>query len=270
MSRENYVSKKEQEKKELFDRATENAEACKKLVINGASEIEMREKVSMTDAQKKELAFAGYRLEDEVERKINLFCGTDEKLAHDFRRAYFASETWINKQFVIVIYKHNDLEGKFNILITNQCFDIPDLNKLSAGRYRICLKYYDWYQKAKGGRYGAIKTVWRDIVKEGDPSEKERGGEGVRGAQIEPSVPAIPNYKEYLAEIDRLYKEAMEYNMQTLRNRQEIEKEAYERGFTAGKMQGAAEAANSTPQAPVDNGFLMNLLKEAFAEKSNS
>jgi len=265
MSNENYVSKKKRERKETYERAAENSTVSNDLI----SEIETRAKVCATDAQKKELAFAGYRLDDDIEQKINQFCGTDDKLANDFKRAYFASETWLNKQFVVVIYKHNDLEGKFNILITNQCFDIPDLNKLSAGRYRICLKYYDWYQKAKGGRYGAIKTVWRDIIKEGDPSEREEG-KGVRGAQIEPSVPLIPNYKEYLAEVDRLYKEALEYNMETMRTRQEIEKAAYERGYQAGKMQGAAEAASITPAQPADNTFLLSLLKDAFAGNSNS
>lgn len=169
-------------------------------------------------------------------------------------------------------------------------YDLPDFNQLPGGRYRLVLKYYDWNNRVKGGKVGGVKTVYRDFTKEwtapaSAPAQAFAPSPGVAGGgeegRIDPpagipsgSYPRIDEYRAIFADIDKAYREAMQFHLETLRTRSELEKAAFERGFEAGKR--AAMAESVPPVAPVAgsrNGmedFMMTLIMNAMQGKTEA
>lgn len=218
---------------------------------------EGQERIALDNALKR------WEASPEIEIKISSVSTILPALEDPLKKAYFIGSRYLDKQFISTLFRHNDKEGNFN-LISSLHYDVHDFSKLPAGRYRFVLKYWDWYMRIKGGKFGGLRTVWRDFYKEDENQNSEDWDRGGR----ERTEQKPEKFREALAEIERQFNEATEYHLETIRTRQKLEKAAYDQGFEAGRK--AAFLELQPPQAsPSGNDVILELLKAAMSGKGD-
>ncbi len=216
-------------------------------------------------------------LANRILSRAQMLTGDDEELYTHFINAVKIGLRYPQKQFTTTLYRHNDLEGKYNILATSKQFDIPVMAEYPSGQYKLVLKYYDPNQPVKGSttKRGAIKTVWRIIHNQiglNAPSLPPAGGEGASGDEI-PTTPLKALRDDFkgvsglVSDVSALMSETVKLQLEALLNKSEIEKEAYERGVREGKLQAEMEQLKaqvllmqSAPQTDPAGG-LMGLIQ---------
>jgi hypothetical protein len=230
--------------------------------------------------------FKAYKIKDKrLQSKIMAICGTDEDLYEHFKKAVKYSDDYPDKQFSVTIKGHDDQAGKYSVHVVSLCYDIPDIDSLAAGRYRLILKYFDPRQPVKGGslsQRGAVKTVWRDFS---IANEKGLISEGAQGNRAIPPAGApgalLSDFKQFQSlvnDVHALLNETVKYQLETLRIRDQIEERSYGKGVEVGRLQKELEferaekekalaAAATVPQAP---GLDLPGILEALASGDSS
>ncbi|MGV7931359.1 MAG: hypothetical protein AB2L13_21045 [Spirochaetota bacterium] len=213
--------------------------------------------------------FTKYQIKDKsLQSRIMALCGTDEDLYEHFKKAVKYSDDYPDKQFSVTIKGHDDTAGKYSVHVVSLCYDIPDIETLAAGRYRLVLKYFDPRQPVKGGSLtnrGAVKTIWRDFSIRNDKGDISEGVQGIR-ANPPAGAPGslLSDFKQYqglINDVHALLNETVKYQLETIRIRDQIEEKSYGKGVEVGRLQKELEferaekekalaAAAAIPQAP--------------------
>lgn len=200
--------------------------------------------------------------------KVMAFCGDDIELQEHFIKAIEYTNRYPGKGFTVAIKKFDDIGGQL-IDVLSVIEDVPDKNKLPAGRYKIVLKYYDPRQPKKTAKgesitsRGAIKTVSRNIII-GDPYQADLTvkGSGDKG-QIpsrestplppqDTGITGISGVQGMTNQISMIYQELntliaenIKFQIDTMKMRNELENQSYSKGIEVGKLQKELELTRS-------------------------
>ena len=168
------------------------------------------------------------------------------KIVHDnrghlilFKKAIFWSEACKEESnyydWKSSLRAHNNINGKYDIhLNLNLNKDVPDISELPAGKYRIVISFYNPSKRTKNRLYGCVDTQSIDFVV-GTPIELKNGGERGMSNQFNPSpisqLNQLNEIGEVVNKVSDILNTSLAIHKNTMIYKDEIEKNAYEKGY---------------------------------------
>ncbi len=170
----------------------------------------------------------------DMEQKLLKILEKDSEI-RTFKEAVFFTEVMKEEsghyEWNTSLKMHNNLNAKYDQdcgLHLNQ--DVPDIEKLSPGKYKLILKYYNPYKPRKNKVFGCVDTksfIFEKLYK-GAEGGKEQNQVTYNQA---PALP-LDSLGNVVQQVNRIFHETINLHSETLTFREQIEQKAFEKGYS--------------------------------------